>query len=85
MHAQTAILQLSPHFLSALASAISREAPVSEATRFGRAATAAQLSRKVRTRSQFVPQMRKAGIGDADIRRITQDNPRRFLAFVPRS
>ena len=33
----------------------------------------------------FVPQMRKAGIGDADIRRITQDNPRRFLAFVPRS
>jgi phosphotriesterase-related protein len=33
----------------------------------------------------FVPQMRKAGMGDADIRRITQDNPRRFLAFVPRS
>ena len=33
----------------------------------------------------FVPQMRKAGIAEADIRRITQDNPRRFLAFVPRS
>jgi phosphotriesterase-related protein len=33
----------------------------------------------------FVPQMRKAGIKDEDIRRITQDNPRRFLAFVPRS
>jgi phosphotriesterase-related protein len=33
----------------------------------------------------FVPQMRKAGVVDADIRRITQDNPRRFLAFVPRS
>ena len=33
----------------------------------------------------FVPQMRKAGISDVDIRRITQDNPRRFLAFVPRS
>lgn len=33
----------------------------------------------------FVPQMRKAGISDADIRHITQDNPRRFLAFVPRS
>lgn len=32
----------------------------------------------------FVPQMRKAGIADADIRRITQDNPRRFLSFVPR-
>ena len=33
----------------------------------------------------FVRQMRKAGISDADIRRITQDNPRQFLAFVPRS
>ena len=33
----------------------------------------------------FVPQMQKAGIAAADIRRITQDNPRRFLAFVPRS
>jgi predicted metal-dependent phosphotriesterase family hydrolase len=33
----------------------------------------------------FVPQLRKAGIKDADIRHITQDNPRRFLAFVPRS
>jgi len=33
----------------------------------------------------FVPQMRKAGIKDEDIRHITQDNPRRFLAFVPRS
>jgi phosphotriesterase-related protein len=32
----------------------------------------------------FVPQMRKAGIRDEDIRRITQDNPRQFLAFVPR-
>jgi predicted metal-dependent phosphotriesterase family hydrolase len=29
--------------------------------------------------------MQKAGIAAADIRRITQDNPRRFLAFVPRS
>jgi phosphotriesterase-related protein len=32
----------------------------------------------------FVPQMRKVGVSDADIRTITQDNPRRFLAFVPR-
>jgi phosphotriesterase-related protein len=32
----------------------------------------------------FVPLMRKAGIKDADIRHITQDNPRRFLAFVPK-
>jgi phosphotriesterase-related protein len=32
----------------------------------------------------FVPRMRKAGVKDADIRRITEDNPRRFLAFVPK-
>jgi hypothetical protein len=28
--------------------------------------------------------MRKAGISDAAIRRVTQDNPRRFLTFVPK-
>ena len=33
----------------------------------------------------FVPQLRKAGIPDETIRRITQDNPRRFLTFVPKS
>ena len=32
----------------------------------------------------FVPLMRKAGIKDKAIRQITQDNPRRFLAFVPK-
>ena len=32
----------------------------------------------------FVPQMRKAGVKEEDIRRITEDNPRRFLAFVPK-
>jgi len=32
----------------------------------------------------FVPQLRKAGIPDEVIRRITQDNPRRFLTFVPK-
>jgi len=32
----------------------------------------------------FVPQLRKAGIPDETIRRITQDNPRRFLTFVPK-
>lgn len=32
----------------------------------------------------FVPLLRKAGIPDAVIRRITQDNPRRFLTFVPK-
>lgn len=33
----------------------------------------------------FVPLLRKAGIPDEVIRRITQDNPRRFLTFVPKS
>jgi predicted metal-dependent phosphotriesterase family hydrolase len=28
--------------------------------------------------------MRQAGIEEETIRRITQDNPRRFLAFVPK-
>jgi predicted metal-dependent phosphotriesterase family hydrolase len=32
----------------------------------------------------FVPLLRKAGIQDEVIRRITQDNPRRFLTFVPK-
>jgi phosphotriesterase-related protein len=32
----------------------------------------------------FVPRLRQAGVGDAMIRQITIDNPRRFLAFVPR-
>jgi phosphotriesterase-related protein len=32
----------------------------------------------------FVPQLRKAGIPDDVIRRLTQDNPRRFLTFVPK-
>jgi phosphotriesterase-related protein len=32
----------------------------------------------------FVPLMRKAGISDDVIRRITVDNPRRFLTFVPK-
>jgi phosphotriesterase-related protein len=32
----------------------------------------------------FVPLMRQAGIEEETIRRITQDNPRRFLAFVPK-
>ena len=36
-----------------------------------------------RTVTVFVPMLRKAGVSDAAIRRITVDNPRRFLAFVP--
>ncbi len=32
----------------------------------------------------FEPQLRKAGVPDDVIRRITQDNPRRFLTFVPK-
>jgi phosphotriesterase-related protein len=33
----------------------------------------------------FVPLMRKAGIKDETIRKITVDNPRRWLSFVPKS
>ena len=32
----------------------------------------------------FLPKLRAAGASDAVLRRITVDNPRRFLAFVPR-
>ena len=32
----------------------------------------------------FVPKLRQAGVSEAVIRQITVDNPRRFLAFVPR-
>ena len=32
----------------------------------------------------FVPKLRQAGVSEALIRQITIDNPRRFLAFVPR-
>lgn len=34
--------------------------------------------------SLFLPKLRRAGVDEATIRRITIDNPRRFLAFVPR-
>ena len=37
------------------------------------------------TLTVFVPKLRKAGVTDEMIRRITIDNPRRFLAFVPAS
>jgi len=33
---------------------------------------------------QFVPKLRHAGVGDATLRKILVDNPRRFLAFVPK-
>jgi len=33
----------------------------------------------------FVPQLLKAGIPAEVVRRITQDNPRRFLTFVPKA
>jgi predicted metal-dependent phosphotriesterase family hydrolase len=33
----------------------------------------------------FVPKLRQAGVNEATIRRITIDNPRRFLAFVPKN
>ena len=35
------------------------------------------------TLTVFVPKLRAAGVKDDTIRRITVDNPRRFLAFVP--
>ena len=34
---------------------------------------------------QFVPKLRHAGVKDATLHKILVDNPRRFLAFVPRS
>jgi phosphotriesterase-related protein len=33
----------------------------------------------------FLPKLRYAGVSEAAIRRMTVDNPRRFLAFVPKS
>ena len=35
------------------------------------------------TLTVFLPKLRAAGVGDAVLRAITVDNPRRFLAFVP--
>lgn len=34
--------------------------------------------------TQFVPKLRYAGVSDAVLHKILVDNPRRFLAFVPR-
>jgi phosphotriesterase-related protein len=34
--------------------------------------------------TMFVPKLRQAGVSDALLRQITVENPRRFLAFVPR-
>ena len=34
--------------------------------------------------AQFVPKLRYAGVSDAVLHKIVVDNPRRFLAFVPR-
>ena len=36
------------------------------------------------TLTTFVPKLRQAGVSDAVLRAITVDNPRRFLAFVPK-
>jgi phosphotriesterase-related protein len=33
----------------------------------------------------FVPRLRQAGVNEATLRRITVDNPRNFLAFVPQT
>jgi phosphotriesterase-related protein len=37
------------------------------------------------TLTVFVPKLRAAGVKDETIRQITVDNPRRFLAFVPKN
>ena len=37
------------------------------------------------TLTVFVPKLRQAGVKEETIRRITVDNPRRFLAFVPKN
>jgi predicted metal-dependent phosphotriesterase family hydrolase len=35
------------------------------------------------TLTVFLPKLRAAGVSDAVLHRVTVDNPRRFLAFVP--
>jgi phosphotriesterase-related protein len=37
------------------------------------------------TLTVFLPKLRAAGVADETIRRITVENPRRFLAFVPKN
>jgi len=37
------------------------------------------------TLTMFAPKLRKAGVTEELLRRITVDNPRRLLAFVPSS
>ena len=37
------------------------------------------------TVTKFVPQLRAAGVNEETIHRILVDNPRRFLAFVPKA
>jgi predicted metal-dependent phosphotriesterase family hydrolase len=37
-----------------------------------------------KTLTVFVPKLKAAGVSDEVLRGIMQDNPRRFLAFVPK-
>jgi predicted metal-dependent phosphotriesterase family hydrolase len=37
-----------------------------------------------KTLTVFVPKVKKAGASDEVLRQIMNDNPRRFLAFVPK-
>jgi predicted metal-dependent phosphotriesterase family hydrolase len=37
-----------------------------------------------KTLTVFVPKLKKAGANDEVLRQIMNDNPRRFLAFVPK-
>lgn len=52
--------------------------------------SAAQLKRNnpalgyAKTLTVFVPKLREAGVNDAVLKQIMNDNPRRFLAYVPK-
>ena len=37
-----------------------------------------------KTMTVFVPRLKAAGVSDAVLKKIMEDNPRRFLAFVPK-
>ena len=37
-----------------------------------------------KTRTVFAPKLSAAGVGEDTLRKVLEDNPRRFLAFVPK-
>ena len=52
---------------------------------FGRRTKAQWRSRVAMSQTVFVPRLRAAGVTEATLHKIQVDNPRRFLAFVPRT